>query len=147
MSNGVQYRRRSRKSTGNSKKHGIEFSKIIVIITCLLFILTLLDVRSATREGLDVSSYSIQAIITTGGIFGASIIFYLNKAEIENLAKGKIRYALLKLRLEIRLKKLVPEEAYDSVAEELDELNAMLEGKLDGSLEEAIQKEIDIQNY
>ena len=75
MSNGVQYRRRSRKSTGNSKKHGIEFSKIIVIITCLLFILTLLDVRSATREGLDVSSYSIQAIITTGGIFGASIIF------------------------------------------------------------------------
>ena len=41
----------------------------------------------------------------------------------------------------------MPEEAYDSVAEELDELNAMLEGKLDGSLEEAIQKEIDIQNY
>ena len=147
MSNSVQHRRRSRISTGNSKKHGIEFSKIIVIITCLLFILTLLDVRSATREGLDVSSYSMQAIITTGGIFGASIIFYLNKAKIENLAKGKIRYALLKLRLEIRLKKLVPEEAYDSVAEELDELNAMLEGKLNGSLEEAIQKEIDIQNY
>ena len=143
MSNGVQYRRRSRKSTGNSKKHGIEFSKIIVIITCLLFILTLLDVRSATREGLDVSSYSMQAIITTGGIFGASIIFYLNKSKIENLSKGKIRYALLKLRLELRLKKLVPDELYSVVAEELNELDTMLDNKLDGALEEAIQKEVD----
>lgn len=147
MANSNEHRRRSKLSTENSKKHGIEFSKIIVIITGILFILILLDVRSATKEGLDVSSYSMQAILTTGGIFGASIVFYLNKAKIENLAKGKIRYALLRLRLEIRLKNLVPEEAYGSVIEELNELDTMLDNKLDGALEEAIQSEVEVQNY
>lgn len=135
--------RRHRLSTKNSKKNKIEFSKIIVIITGLLFILTLLDVRGATREGWDVSGYAMQEIITTGGIFGASIIFYLNKAKIENLSKGKVRFALLKLRLEIRLKGLIPEESYVSVAEEINELEAMLDNKLDGTLEEAIQSEVD----
>lgn len=146
MSNN-RHRRRSKLSTGNSKKHGIEFSKIIVIVTATLFILTLLDVRSATREGLDVSGYSMQAILTTGGILGAAIIFYLNKSKIENLSKGKIRYALLRLRLEIRLKNLVPEEAYSDVVEELNELDTMLDSKLDGELEAAIQAEVDVQNY
>jgi uncharacterized membrane protein YsdA (DUF1294 family) len=136
-------RGRSRLSTENLKKHRIEFSKIIVIITGLLFIFTLLDVRNATREGWDVSGYAMQEIITTGGIFGASIIFYLNKAKIENLSKGKVRFALLKLRLEIRLKGLVPEESYESVAKEINELEAMLDNKLDGTLEEAIQSEVD----
>lgn len=136
-------RRRSRLSTENSKRHGIEFSKIIVIITGLLFIFILWDIRAATKEGLDVSGYAMQEILTTGGIFGASIIFYLNKSKIENLSKGKIRYALLKLRLELRLKKLVPDELYSVVAEELNELDTMLDNKLDGALEEAIQKEVD----
>lgn len=136
-------RRRSRLSTGNSKRHRIEFSKIIVIITGLLFIFILWDIRAATKEGLDVSGYAMQEILTTGGIFGASIIFYLNKSKIENLSKGKIRYALLKLRLELRLKKLVPDELYSVVAEELNELDTMLDNKLDGALEEAIQKEVD----
>lgn len=140
-------RRRSKRSTGNSKKHGIEFSKIIVVVTAILFIFTLLDVRSATREGFDVSNYSMQAIITTGGIFGAAIIFYLNKAKIENLAKGKIRYALLRLRLELHLKNMIPEEAYNSVVEELNEIDTMLDSKLDSALEEAIQSEVDVQNY
>lgn len=140
-------RRRSRLSTENSKKHRIEFSKIIVIITGLLFILILLDMRAATKEGLDVSGYSMQTILTTGGIFGASIIFYLNKAKVENMAKGKIRYALLRLRLEIRLKNLVPEDVYNDVVEELNEIDAMLDGKLDSALEEAIRAEVEIQNF
>ena len=136
-------RRRSRLSTENSKRHRIEFSKIIVIITGLLFIFILWDIRAATKEGLDVSGYAMQEILTTGGIFGASIIFYLNKSKIENLSKGKIRYALLKLRLELRLKNLVPDELYSVVAEELNELQTMLDHKLDAALEEAIQKEVD----
>lgn len=140
-------RRRSRLSTENSKKHSIEFSKIVVIITGLLFIAMLLDVRSATKEGIDTSGYAMQAIVSTGGIFGAAIVFYLNKAKVENLAKGKIKFALLKMRLEIRLKNMIPEELYESVDEELNELNTMLDSKLDGTLEDAIQKEIDIQNY
>ncbi len=120
-----------------------EFSKLIVIITGLLFIIVLLDIRIATGNGVDVSGYAMQEIITTGSILAASIIFYLNKSKIENLSKGKLRYALLKIRLEIRLKGLLPEDSYATVAGELDEINAMIDSKLDGSLEEAIQAEVD----
>lgn len=99
------------------------------------------------REGYDISSYATQIILTTGGIFGASIVFYLNKAKIENLSKGKIRFMLLRLRLELRLKDQIPEEAYNLMLEEINTIDRMLDTKLDGALEEAIQQEIEIQNY
>lgn len=132
-----------RKLSRSVKKPKIEFSKLIVIASSILFICVLWDIRAATIKGLDVSGYAMQEIVTCGGILCASIVFYLNKAKIENLSKGKLRFALLKLRMEIRLKKLVPEECYDAVSEELDELNSMIDGKLDGSLENAIQREVD----
>lgn len=138
-------RKSSKRNTGNRKS--IEFSKVIVILTGLLFVLTLIDIRGAVRIGVDVSGYSTQQIITTGGIFGASIVFYLNKSKIENLSKGKIRYALLKLRLELRLKDKIPEESYQLIIDEINEIDGMIEGKLDGALEEAIQREVEHQNY
>lgn len=139
-------RRGSRKSTVGSKR-GMEFTKKIVIFAALLFIISLLDIRSAVREGLDVSGYATQVIVTTGGIFGASIIFYLNKSKIENLSKGKIRFMLLRLRLELKLKDQIPEEAYSLIMEEINEIDRMMDTKLDGALEEAIQQEIELQNY
>lgn len=141
-----QKRRRSRLSTRNSK-HRVEFSKVIVALTAILFILSMLDIRGAVRDGIDVSSYATQILVTTGGVFGASIIFYLNKSKIENLSKGKIRFLLLRLRLELKLKDKIPEESYQIILEEINEIDTMLENKLDGSLEEAIQNEIDVQNY
>ena len=147
MAQAESQRRGSKASTENSKKRGVEFSKIIVIITGLLLILTLLDIRGAVREGFDVSGYATQQIVTTGGIFGASIIFYLNKSKIENLSKGKIRFMLLKLRLELKLKGKIPEESYLLILEEINELETMLDNKLDGALEEAIQQEIEHQHY
>lgn len=147
MEQAKSQRRGSKLSTENSKKRGMEFSKAIVIITGLLLILTLVDIRFAVREGFDVSSYATQQIITTGGIFGASIIFYLNKSKIENLSKGKIRFVLLKLRLEVKLKDKIPDESYQLILEEISELDSMLDSKLDGTLEEAIQRDVDIQNY
>ena len=131
----------------NRKKRGKEFSKWIVIIAGLLFILTLLDIREAVRECIDVSGYATQQIVTTGGIFGASIIFYLNKSKIENLSKGKIRFLLLKLRLELKLKDSIPEESYQIILDEINKMDTMLDNKLDGALEEAIQSDVDIQHY
>ena len=51
-------RRGSRVSTVSSKR-GMEFTKKIVILTALLFIVSLLDIRGAVREGLDVSGYEM----------------------------------------------------------------------------------------
>lgn len=146
MAQGKSQRRGSILSL-NSAKRKTEFSKKLVIITGALFILSLFLVREDMKEGYDISSYATQIILTTGGIFGASIVFYLNKAKIENLSKAKIRFVLLRLRLEIRLKDLLPEEQYNLILSEIDKIDSMMDSKLDGALEEAIQKEIEIQNY
>ena len=138
---------RGRSSYKRKSKRGGEFSKLIVIITGILFILTLLDIRGAVRECIDVSGYATQQIVTTGGIFGASIIFYLNKSKIENLSKGKISFALLKLRLELKLKDKIPDESYQLIFEEINEIDSMLDSKLNGALEDAIQREVELQNY
>ena len=146
MAQGKSQRRGSKKSL-SSVKRKTEFSKKLVVVTGALFILSLFLVRADMKEGYDISSYATQIILTTGGIFGASIIFYLNKAKIENLSKAKIRFVLLRLRLEIRLKDQLPEEQYSLIMEEIDKIDRMMDNKLDGALEEAIQSEVEIQNY
>ena len=130
-----------------SDKRKTEFSKKLVIVTGALFILSLFLVRADRKEGYDISSYATQIILTTGGIFGASIVFYLNKAKIENLSKARIRFVLLRLRLEIRLKDRLPEDEFNLIMEEIDEIDRMMDTKLNGALEEAIQSEVEIQNY
>lgn len=146
MAQAKSQRRRSKVSL-NSVRRKTEFSKKLVIVTGALFILSLFLVRADMKEGYDISSYATQIILTTGGIFGASIVFYLNKAKIENLSKAKIRFVLLRLRLEIRLKDRLPEEEYNLIMEEIDKIDRMMDTKLDGALEEAIQSEVEIQNY
>lgn len=146
MAQAKSQRRRSRVSLSSARRK-TEFSKKLVIVTGALFILSLFLVRADMKEGYDISSYATQIILTTGGIFGASIVFYLNKAKIENLSKAKIRFVLLRLRLEIRLKDRLPEEEYNLIMEEIDKIDRMMDTKLDGALEEAIQSEIEIQNY
>ena len=142
-----QSRRGSTVSRRKTRKRGTEFSKKIVIITGVLFVLSLIDIRMNVRAGIDVSGYATQQILTTGGIFGASIIFYLNKSKIENLSKGKVRFLLLKLRLELKLKDKIPEESYQILLTEINRIENMMDSKLDGSLEEAIQKEIEVKQY
>lgn len=141
-----QSRRGSKASRRKTRKRGTEFSKKIVIITGLLFIISLVDIRMNVRVGIDVSGYATQQIVTTGGIFGASIIFYLNKSKIENLSKGKVRFLLLKLRLELKLKDRIPEESYQILLTEINRIETMMDSKLDGSLEDAIQKEIEMHH-
>lgn len=136
-----------RKKKKSKKKQGMEFSKKIVIVAGVMFMLTLLDIRCAVRDGYDVSGYATQQIVTTGGILGASIVFYLNKAKIENLSKGKVRFALMKLRLNLRLKGQIDEADYIIISGEIDELENMIDSKLDGTLEEAIQREVDITSF
>ena len=133
--------------SASTSKRGMEFSKKIIIAAGLLFVVSLFDIRSAVRAGIDVSGYATQQTLTTGGILGAAIIFYLNKSKIENLAKGKIRFTLLKLRLELKLKDRIPEESYQLVLNEINKIDGMLDSKLDGALEEAIQQEVEIQHY
>lgn len=125
----------------------MEFSKKIIVVTGGLFILTLIEIAVLSLIGADLSYIATQQTITTGGIFGASICFYLNKAKIENLAKGKVKFAFTKLKLDLKLKNLVPEEQYAKVEEELNEIFDMYDRRVDSLLEESINEEITKQDY
>ena len=51
----------------NSARRKVEFSKMLVVITGVLFVLSLFLVRGDVQEGYDISSYATQIIVTTGG--------------------------------------------------------------------------------
>lgn len=70
----------------------LQYSKLIVIVSGIVFISILVYCLSVDYSTvLDVSIYSV-AITITGGIFGSSIVWYEKKAQVENVAKIQLRH-------------------------------------------------------
>ncbi len=63
-----------------------EFSKIIIFIAFITFILTLVTGCILAWNGRDTSLFCY-AIPSTGGVAGSSVIFYYRKAQVENAVK------------------------------------------------------------
>lgn len=119
-----------------------EFSKKILHQTMLIFISQLIAALVFAWNGKDTSIF-MYTIPSTAGIFGAAIIFYLNKAKIENVFKGKIDF--LKLKMEMLHDS--PIEQHEHIESELSKIDECLNSKIDSTMNEAVQEEITIQNY
>lgn len=119
-----------------------EFSKKILHQTMLIFISQLIAALVFAWNGKDTSIF-MYTIPSTAGIFGAAIIFYLNKAKIENVFKGKIDF--LKLKMEMLHDS--PIEQHEHIESELSKIDECLDSKIDSTMNEAVQEEITIQNY
>jgi len=119
-----------------------EFSKKLLNKTMLIFLSQLIAALVFSWEGRDTTVF-IYTIPSTGGIFGAAIIFYLNKAKIENVFKGKVEF----LKLKLELMKVYPPEQHPEIESELSSVDAALDSKIDQTMNEAIQEEIKIQTY
>lgn len=119
-----------------------EFSKKILHQTMLIFISQLIAALVFAWNGKDTSIF-MYTIPSTAGIFGAAIIFYLNKAKIENVFKGKIDF--LKLKMEMLHDS--PIEQHEHIESELSKIDECLDSKIDSTMSEAVQEEITIQNY
>ena len=63
-----------------------EFSKIIVFVVFITFILALVTGCVFAWNGRDTSLFCY-AIPSTGGVAGSSVIFYYRKAQVENAVK------------------------------------------------------------
>ena len=63
-----------------------EFSKIIIAVTFIIFVLVLIAGCVLAWEGRDTSLFCY-AIPSTGGVVGSSVIFYYRKAQVENAVK------------------------------------------------------------
>lgn len=124
-----------------NKKPQKEFSKRILFWTMLIFCGNLFCSLLFSWCGKDTTVF-MYSIPTTGGIFGSAIVFYLNKAKIENVCKGKIKFFKFKMNA---LKKY-PEQA-EEIESELSSIDDALTQKIDSETAFAISEEITTQTY
>lgn len=126
----------------SKEKNKLEFSKKILNETRVIFASQLLCGFYCILKGLD-TSFFIYSIPVSGGVYGAAICFYLNKAKIENIWKGKIGYLKLKINLKLHLS----EDQWNEVENELSTLEETFNMKIDSAFSEAVQSDINTQNY
>lgn len=107
-----------------SKEPKRETSKILLEQTKKIFIwvLILALIFSWLDKDLGIFIYAIPAV---AAVYGATICFYLNKAKMENIFKGKIEF----LKIKLELQKSYPQ--FQNLIE--DEING-IEDTIDNSI-------------
>lgn len=118
------------------------YSKKIVFVTGTIFAsqVILAVLFSWLYKDTTVFVYTIP---TTGGIFGAAICFYLNKAKMENVLKIKIAYTKFK----ITIAKKIPPEIMAEIDNEFMTLEQAIDMKMDTVINEAINEDVTTTNY
>lgn len=122
-------------------KKTAEYSKKILFWTMLIFCINLFCSLLFSWYGKDTSIF-VYSIPTTGGIFGSAIVFYLNKAKLENVCKGKIQF----FRFKMKWIEQHPEQA-EVIDEELASIDSALTDKVNSEIQDAVSEEITIQDY
>lgn len=118
-----------------------ETSKKLLIVTGLIFSAVLTVGIIAAFMGKDTSIF-MYAIPSAGGVFGATVAFYLNKAKMENIFKG--REDFLKHKLDL-LEKHSP-ELRSEIEKELDDLDSILNNTVNSETQEIVNEKINILN-
>lgn len=118
------------------------YSKKIVFTTGMIFASQVLLAMLFSWFYKDTTVF-VYTIPTTGGIFGAAIIFYLNKAKMENLLKIKIAYTKFK----INVAKKIPPEVMAEIDNEFMALEQAIDMKMDTVMNEAVNEDVMITNY
>lgn len=124
-----------------SKEKCFTTSKKILWASMLLFIVTVAVAIKFSYEGRDTSVF-MYILPLTGGITGATIVFYMNKSKMENIFRFKISF------LEYKLKLLNdnPDRAC-IIEEEMSSIENALDSKVDSTMQEVVNEDITIQNY
>ena len=117
-----------------------ETSKRILFYTGLMFASQIFGAMIFVwyTKPTDIFIYTVPA---TGGILGSAIIFYLNKAKIENIFKGKIEF--LKLKLEL-LSTCENDAQKEAVENDISGVDTALDGKINDVMNDAVQEEIAV---
>lgn len=118
-----------------------EYSKRLVTQIKILFILIIIASLIFAWKGKDTSVF-VYMIPSTAGIFGAGVIFYLNKSKMENIFKG--RTELMKIKFN-----MIQEhpERKEEIENEISKMDESLNMKIDQEMNEAVQEDITIQNH
>ena len=123
------------------KDHKKEYSKKIVFWTGVMFLSQIIAALFFAWNSKDTSIFAY-LISATGSSFGASVIFYLNKAKMENVCKGKIEFFKFKMKW---LEKY-PEHS-EELEQELSSIDTALTNKIDSELASSISEEITNRTF
>ena len=113
-------------------------SKNYVKFAIIQFVIVLIYTLVAYLIGLDTSNLAY-VLPSSAGVVGLALGFYYNKAKMENLSKQRIRYVYLKMLLEEKL----TAEQYEEINSELENIDAIINDKLNYSLQESINEDIN----
>lgn len=116
-----------------------ETSKKILWITCLLFLMTLIAGIICTFQGRDISFF-MYSIPSTGGVFAATVSFYLNKAKMENIFRGKEEF----LKYKIEMIKNCPEPFKNEVEVELTNMDNTLDNCINVETQEILGEKFNV---
>ena len=119
----------------------VETSKKILWMTYTLFLGTLLAGIMCVQKDKDTSLF-MYAIPSTGGVFAATVAFYLNKAKMENIFKGKEEF----LRYKIDLLKDCSTILKSDVEEDLNNMDNVLEDCINTETQEVLSEKFNVTN-
>ncbi|MBQ8624288.1 MAG: hypothetical protein IJ424_07990 [Oscillospiraceae bacterium] len=118
-----------------------EFSKRLTRWVAVIFVANLALGYIFSFLGKDTSLFAY-SIPITGGVFGATVVFYLNKAKTENVCKGKIKF----LRFKLKILDKHPDKQ-EVIEDELASIEDALNEKIDSEIAEAVSESVETQNY
>lgn len=116
-------------------------SKQILWMSVILFAITVIIAVLFSYLGVDTSVF-MYILPITGGLAGATVVFYMNKSKMENIFKFKISF----LEYKLNLIKENPNMAC-VIDKEMSSVENSLDSKVDTTMEEAINEDIDVQDY
>lgn len=118
-----------------------EFSKRLLNWTRIVFIACLFAAMLFAWFGKDTTVF-IYIIPSVGGTYGAAIVFYLNKAKMENVFKGKVEF----LKIKLQMMQKYPKEQQSVIESELLQIDGALDNKINSTMSDAISEDISINN-
>lgn len=81
-------------------KKKYQFCKCIVVLMCIIFVLTLCYCLYLIQNSALDLTLGITAITVTGALFSSTIIWYMKKAQAENVIKLRMTYTEAAARIE-----------------------------------------------
>ena len=124
-----------------NKEKSFTTTKQVLWVTVLVFVITVALAIWFSYEGRDTSVF-MYVLPLTGGIAGATIVFYLNKSKMENIFRFKISF----LEYKIKMAKENPKEIC-LIDKEISSVEDALDSKVDMTMQEAVNEDINIQSY
>ena len=119
-----------------------ETSKRLLFCTGVIFGVSVTIGVVASFAGVDPTLF-IAVIGVTGGVFGAAVVSYENKAKMENTVK--IKMAIIKFRLAVG-HYLTPEQM-QQVETDIRVLEDAIDGKVDDTLTQAVAEDAEVKTF